>query len=787
MIGRMDKRQADLLFKGLSPEPGEPVIHEVGIGVLDGMPEGVPEMEFSDGAVLTQWLCACPVPYRGERLAVRIMGALTDPARSEEARAVTPEMHPLGAGCIVAESWPDFTEAIDLKRLAEDEDGVHALFCATLRSDRERIVRLSHGAIGDGVTVHVFVNGLSVPHGGFVRLAEGVHVLVMQTCSGKAHYTWQWEERRAAPRFDEVTREDVRALYEWRHARWQRSADAADADEAAAVKEVEIDPDTIVGTAGFIRVGKSRAGMWWLLGPDGKPFYYRAMCSVNNRGGTGGRRKGDPALSPEQVRHWISIMQQWGFNGLGSWTTRDFFDKDMAFTEIIESFYEGPFLGADEYRYGIMPDVFDDRWIAAIDRKCRDLCTPLADSKLLIGYFIDNERGFHDTRVPEDVPGPIFRVGDIPEKRRVIVAAEPIENPEKLGLLQMVLSLDESRPAAQKGWEFIDERYGGDPAAVSKAWEVPVKSRLSFNEMALNGERMMSEGYLSDEADFIRIWVQQYFKVCTEAIRRYDPNHLIIGLRWAGTPSLSILEEEIKWSDVISMNRYRAHVAEAFDRVYRKLGRPILIGEFEPDNDSFLYVRDPIEPIGGYDSDWDRQQSRAYETIDRVSAHPAIVGYTYYAWKAGSRHPEDMRAVQRANWRSTHVRAERDRLLSNGGEQAEGSLTGQVFAILNGGRFGMALGLVCRDGTWDKCVYGHGIRGEITETGRAGDTISIALKYRSIPGVFTLEESRGACGLEFERMPTGDLVGTFEGTFDGRKHSGTVVAYVHRPLPDPRY
>jgi len=787
MIGKMDAKQADLLFKGLSPEPGEPTIHEVGLGVLDGLPDGVPQVDFSDGAVLTEWLYACPVPYRGERLAVRVMGALTDPARTEEARAVMPEMHPLGADCVVAESWPDFTEAIDIKRLAEGEDGIHALFCATLRSDRERVVRLSHGAIGEGVSVHLYVNGLSVPHGGFVRLSEGVHVLLMQTCSGQVHYPWQWEERRAAPRFDEVTEEDVRALYEWRHARWQRSADGADADEAAAVEDVEIDPDTLVGKEGFIRVGKSRAGMWWLLDPDGKPFYYRAMCSVNNRGGTGGRRKGDPALSPEQVRHWISIMQQWGFNGLGSWTTRDFFDKDMAFTEIIESFYEGPFLGADEYRYGIMPDVFDDRWVAAIDRKCRDLCIPLVDSKLLVGYFIDNERGFHETRLPEGVSGPVFRVGDIPEKRRVIVAAEPIQNPEKLGLLQMVLSLDESRPAALKGWEFIEERYGGDLAALAKAWEVPVKSRLSFNEMTLNGERIISDRYLKDEKDFVRIWVRQYFKVCTEAIRRYDPNHLIIGVRWAGVPSDTILAEEIKCCDVFSLNRYRTHVAAAFDPIYRRFGRPILIGEFEPDNDSFRYVRDPIEPIGGYDSDWDRQQSRAYETIDRVSAHPAIVGYTYYAWKAGSRHPEDMRAVQRANWRSTHVRAERDALLSEGDADVGAPLTGQIFAVLGGRRFGMALGLVCRDGVWDKRVYGNGIRGEITGTGRAGDTTGIDLKYRTIPGLFTLDESEGECRLEFERTPTGDLVGCFDGTFAGTQRRGTIIAYVHRPLPDPRY
>jgi agarase len=781
-IGLLSRNEAELMLLGLSPEPEAPPILEIA-PAGGAVPAQIPAMQFMDGAVITNWLAACPIASRTGVDFSRVLGQAGEEGYADEAAGVLAKMSPLDGKYVVAESWPDFGPAIDLKAMAAGEDGKDALFCAVLHVDSPRLVRVCCGGIGEGVTVHFYINGTSISHGGFVRLAAGTYVLVMEANSGRVNYTWQWSERRVGPRFDEVGEADIAAVHAWRHAVWASTAKAARMDERRAVARVKIDPATVVGKEGFIRVGRSEAGVWWLLGADGTPFHYRAMCSVNNRGSFGGRRKGDPLLPHDQSAHWLRIIRQWGFNGLGSWTTREFFDRGLVFTENIETFYEGPYLQGGEYRHGIVPDVFDPRWADRVDRKCRRLCAPLAGSKLLLGYFIDNERGFMLTSRPDGIDGPVYNVGEVPEKRRVIVAAEPIQNPEKLGLLQLALSLDAAaRAGAARAWEFIEGRYGRDLASLSAAWGVPLTSRLSINEMTINGERLVSEAYLRDEEEFVRLWVRRYFEVSVGAIRRHDPNHMVIGLRWAGVPEEVIVEEEAKWSDIISLNRYRADIVEAFDPIYRRVGKPIVMGEFEPDNDSFRFVRDAIEPPGGYGDDWQRQHLKAETAIDRVSAHPGIVGYTYYAWKNGVRHGEEMKAIQRANWRATMIRAEQERR-PRGAKRRYAPLNGQVTVVVSGSRKGsMTLGFVVRDGQWESDVYGDGIRGRVTSFEEKRGRVKLTAELRMIEGMFRLEAGSGTVTMDLQRTAADELEGAAMGTAGGKAFAGPAMAYLRRPV-----
>ena len=781
----MPNAQVDeLLQLGLTLEPEMPAI-------VDGTPDpnytpaaGVPFVDFRDDEVITEWLCACPIK---DRTGVDFSARLMDGHDNEFVAKVIAQLGPLDRKYIVEESFPDFKPAIDLRAMADGEDGVPALFHAVLKNDRERLVRACVDGVGEGVVVKLWLNGESLPHGGFVRLKPGTHCLVMETGSGKLHYAWQWAERRVCPRFTAVEEEDVRGVHEWLHGLWQKAYDAAQSDDSELVKDVEIDPDTIRGKEGFIRVGKSRNGVWWLIDPAGNPFYYKAMCSVNNRGGTGGRRKGDPLLPDNKVDHWLRIMKSWGFNGLGSWTTRDFFDRGFIFTENIESFYEGPYVRGGGYGRGITPDVWSPKWIENVDKKCLRVCAYLKDSKQLLGYFIDNERGFHKTRVPEGVSGPTYQVGDMPEKRQeVVVAAEPILNPEALGMLQLVLSVDQETPACVKGWEFIEERYGPNIEDLGKAWGVELKSRLSINEMTINGERLVSEAYLRDEDGFLKLWIEQYFKVTTEAIRRHDPNHLVIGVRWAGAPGPLVLDEEVKWVDTLSLNRYRAEVVEGYDHVYRRAQTPIIMGELCHLADAYPLVRNPIEPPGGYDSVELRGLLRTNDSFERVCRHPGIVGYTFYAWHNGVRHPDDMRPLQRLNWR-----AATERMLRERGEGPLGPvscpLNGQVFVTLVGGRGNaLPLGFVCRDGKWDEEVRGNGLLGKMTEFEEEDGTIRMKVEYRRTPGTFANSNDEGSCTITLRRTNATELEGEYEGVCEHGEISGAVLGYLHRPVATTR-
>jgi hypothetical protein len=432
-----------------------------------------------------------------------------------------------------------------------------------------------------------------------------------------------------------------------------------------------------------------------------------------------------------------------------------------------------------------MPDVFDPEWARRIDAKCRELCAPLARSRQLLGYFIDNERGFHQTRRPEDVVGPVYRVGDVQEKRRVIVAAEPIQNPEKLGLLQLVLSIDPAVPAARQGWAFVERRYGAELATLARSWGVPLTSRLSFNEMTINGERLVSDAYLRDEELFIREWIRQYFKVCVGAIRRHDPNHLVLGLRWAGLPDPLVFEEERSWSDIVSINRYRAEMVEAFEPIYRIVNKPILIGEFQPDNDSYRYVHDPVEPPGGYESDDVRQARRAIASNDRVAAHPGIVGWTYYAWKAGTGHPDTVRPMVQSNWRALPIRVACDAAAGRPKATRFAPLHGQIHLTV-GNRKGMvSLGFLCRKGKWDRAVRGNGIRGEVIRWQDEGCRIRLEIRFTLGQGMFALQEGEGRYSVDLERISQTDLAGTSRGGMDGAVEDGMAMGFVSRPIPNP--
>jgi hypothetical protein len=66
--------------------------------------------------------------------------------------------------------------------------------------------------------------------------------------------------------------------------------------------------------------------------------------------------------------------------------------------------------------------------------------------------------------------------------------------------------------------------------------------------------------------------------VCT-AIRKYDPNHMIVGIRFGGKVADEVLEAA-KIFDVCSINVYEYEPTKQLERAYRLSGRPLMITEF---------------------------------------------------------------------------------------------------------------------------------------------------------------------------------------------------------------
>jgi hypothetical protein len=120
---------------------------------------------------------------------------------------------------------------------------------------------------------------------------------------------------------------------------------------------------------------------------------------------------------------------------------------------------------------------------------------------------------------------------------------------------------------------------------------------------------------------------QKQLEILGAAIRKYDPNHLNLGMRFGGTPA----EEVVRCGrvfDVCSINVYEYEPTKQVERANRLTGRPVLIGEFHfgvPENGlgaGLVQTRDQVERAKGY---------RYY--VEQAAALPGFVGAHWFTWR----------------------------------------------------------------------------------------------------------------------------------------------------------
>ena len=118
-----------------------------------------------------------------------------------------------------------------------------------------------------------------------------------------------------------------------------------------------------------------------------------------------------------------------------------------------------------------------------------------------------------------------------------------------------------------------------------------------------------------------------YLQVVNAAVRRHDPNHLHLGIRFGGTPPDDVIALA-KGFDVYSMNKYRwAPPRDFIDRCNAITKLPILIGEFH-----FGVPERGLAP-GLVQAMSQAERGVAYSYyVENAAAHPAIVGTHWYQW-----------------------------------------------------------------------------------------------------------------------------------------------------------
>jgi len=127
--------------------------------------------------------------------------------------------------------------------------------------------------------------------------------------------------------------------------------------------------------------------------------------------------------------------------------------------------------------------------------------------------------------------------------------------------------------------------------------------------------------------EFVNRAIEKFLDTVNAAIRRQDPNHLNLGIRFGSTPTEAMLRASHGF-DVFSMNSYGYEVnARNLEAAWRITQKPVLIGEFHFGTPGrglaagLLQTKDQEERGVAY---------RYY--VENAAAIPALIGVHWFEW-----------------------------------------------------------------------------------------------------------------------------------------------------------
>jgi hypothetical protein len=282
--------------------------------------------------------------------------------------------------------------------------------------------------------------------------------------------------------------------------------------------------------AGFFRTARID-GRWWLVDPEGRLFIHRGVVSVRPVGSPGAREVfarefGSPAGWAGATAR---LLKQHGFNGTGAWTAEDLQPAahQLVHTRIwnfMSSYGRkrgGTHVKPGHTGYpGDCPFIFDREFPGFCDEHAGQLAAG-KDDPWLLGHFTDNELPWHQRMLDRYLALP---------------------------------ASDQGRVAAAR---WLAARRGGGGA-----------SRITDPER---------EAFLEHAAD-------TYFRIVCGAIRRHDPNHLVLGPRFHGgaLAQPALFRTAGRHLDVIAVNYYHAWTPDRgrLEAWAAASGKPVLVTEW---------------------------------------------------------------------------------------------------------------------------------------------------------------------------------------------------------------
>ena len=388
---------------------------------------------------------------------------------------------------------------------------------------------------------------------------------------------------------------------------------------------------------GFFHVER-HGGKWWTIDPVGRGFVSLGVDHVRYTGHWCEKLGYAPYHRKMQEKYpnredWINETAQrlkdWGFNRLSAQAWTPLVHRGLCHSRFVGIGSPMAALG-DEYDItpnegrpcSSFPNVFHPAFEAYCRYQAERTCRDSVGDPWLIGYFLDNELAWWG------------RGG--------------LDN----GLFDATMKKSANHTAKLALRDFLARRYDNDAAKFNTAWGTDLKSFddiLSREQLNSNNAETLTT-VEADKKAFLALIAERYFAVTTGAIRAIDPDHMILGCRFAGGHASDVVwSAAAKYCEVLTLNYYGNvdldrgialdHEAncqgDPLDVPFARFaelaqGRPLMVTEW-----SFIALDSGLPCVHGAGQRFRTQTERAKaariyaETLLRI---PQLIGFDYFMW-----------------------------------------------------------------------------------------------------------------------------------------------------------
>ncbi len=292
-------------------------------------------------------------------------------------------------------------------------------------------------------------------------------------------------------------------------------------------------------------------------------------------------------------------LEAWGFNSIGDWGNTQLIalGRTPYTLQLTDYNWKLPRIKGSKLKFY---DVFDPAYVQAMaslvaTAAARDSqVTKSLTDPFCIGYFIDNELDFGN-------------------RGRQMLGDDVLRSP--------------ATQAAKQ--EFVGDLKTKYPtiAALNTAWET---AYVDWDALLQGTDVPKSKGYKADSDIFFQKAVDQYFRLCRDAIKSVAPQRLYLGCRFISTDAVrpSLFTASATYCDVLSTNIYSHSPANLNAPGFPDM--PVLIGEFHLG----VYDRGMFSP--GLCPAGITQAERALaftRYLQGALVHPSIVGAHWFQFR----------------------------------------------------------------------------------------------------------------------------------------------------------